>query len=140
MKSSIRFYANWLIDQAKAHGLTDQERLSIIADAPRVDVSDAEPEDPRVKFYLNACSTQNDAICQILAPALRFPLFSEDQEMFPGTTEKDGYFVGEHVAETLAMDAARRIQELEGQVKVLNERLGGGQQSADKASKWGIGS
>lgn len=51
-------------------------------------------------------------ISQILGKALGYPWFKDDQKNFPGATEEDGVCVGEHVAETLAMEAANRIQNL----------------------------
>jgi hypothetical protein len=51
-------------------------------------------------------------ISQILGKALGYPWFKDDQKNFPGATDEDGVCVGEHVAETLAMEAANRIQNL----------------------------
>lgn len=69
-----------------------------------------------------ALSKQNEEICQILGIALGYPYFYKDQKNFPGTTEKDGVCVGDHVAETIAMEAARRITELEKQIKILQQK------------------
>lgn len=73
-----------------------------------------------------ALSKQNEEICQILGIALGYPYFYKDQKNFPGTTEKDGVCVGDHVAETIAMEAAKRIAKLEEEIKTLqqqNEKL-----------------
>jgi urease accessory protein UreF len=58
-----------------------------------------------------ACLQQGNDICQTLGKVLGYPWYKDDQENFPGATESDGVCVGEHIAETLAMEAARRIVE-----------------------------
>lgn len=60
-----------------------------------------------------AAMREQEEICQILGKALRYPWFKDDQKNFPGATEGDGVCVGDHVAVTLAMEAANRIAELE---------------------------
>lgn len=54
-------------------------------------------------------SKVNDEICQTLGKALGYPWFKDDQENFPGATEANGVCVGDHVAESLADEAAKRI-------------------------------
>lgn len=46
---------------------------------------------------------------QVLGKALGYPWFKDDQENFPGSTEKDGVCIGDHVAETILEEAAQRI-------------------------------
>lgn len=53
---------------------------------------------------------------QILGKALRYPWFMEDPKNFPDATEETGVCVGDHVPETLATEAARKIEELRNQV------------------------
>lgn len=60
-----------------------------------------------------ASEKMNNEVCQTLGKALRYPWFKDDQENFPGATEADGVGVGDHVAESLAAEAAKRIAELE---------------------------
>ena len=57
---------------------------------------------------------QNHEVCQTLGKALHYAWFKDDQANFPGATEADGVCVGDHVAETLATEAAKRIAALEG--------------------------
>lgn len=64
------------------------------------------------KRLLNACSQQNHEICQTLGKVLNYPWFKDDQQNFPNATEADGVCVGEHVAETLAEEAAKKIAKL----------------------------
>jgi len=61
-------------------------------------------------------------IIQTLGKALHYPWFKDDQKNFPDATEADGVAVGDHVAETLAVEAAKRIEKLEG-LGPLIERL-----------------
>lgn len=54
----------------------------------------------------------NDAMCQSLGKALGYPWFKDDQQNFPGSTSDNGVCVGDHVAESLADEAARTITRL----------------------------
>jgi len=54
-----------------------------------------------------------DQIQQELGKALGYPWFKDDQRNFPGADEENGVCIGEHVAETLAAEAATRLQGLE---------------------------
>jgi hypothetical protein len=67
----------------------------------------------RIKQLEFACSKMNDEISQTLGKALDYPWFKDDQENFTGADETHGVCVGDQVAETLAIDAAKRIAELE---------------------------
>lgn len=59
-----------------------------------------------------AAARANEEICQALGLALGYPRFCDDQKNFPGTTEAHGVCVGDHVAETLATEAALKIGQL----------------------------
>lgn len=48
-------------------------------------------------------------IQQVLGRALGYPRFADDQKNFPGATDSDGVAVGEHVAATLAQEAAKSL-------------------------------
>ncbi len=51
-------------------------------------------------------------VAQILGDALGYPKFADDQRNFPGATAFDGVCVGEHVPESIAMEAAGKLREL----------------------------
>jgi hypothetical protein len=68
-----------------------------------------------------AASSQNDDVCQTLGKALGYPWFKDDQENFAGSTETHGVCVGDHVAETLAIEAAREIERLRAEVERMRE-------------------
>lgn len=72
----------------------------------------------------NAVSNTNDDICQTLGRALGYPKFCDDQKNFPGATDANGVCVGEHVAESIAVEAARRIED---QARAALRRLAGEQ-------------
>lgn len=55
---------------------------------------------------------ENAAICQTLGKALGYPWFKDDQKNFPGATEEHGVCVGDHVAVTIAHEAANEIERL----------------------------
>lgn len=74
-------------------------------------------------FYKDACIKQNHEICQILGKALDYPKYCEDQKNFPGATENDGVCVGDHVAETLAGEVARRLIAAEGTLRLFQKKL-----------------
>lgn len=61
---------------------------------------------------LRAMRTEEDEIEQVLGKALGYPWFKDDQANFPGATEDNGVCIGDDVAESLAMAAARRITTL----------------------------
>ena len=58
-------------------------------------------------------------IQQSLGKVLGYPWFEDDQENFPGATEKEGVCVGDQVGTTIAAEAAKRIERLEA----MNETL-----------------
>ena len=57
----------------------------------------------------HVCSKINEEICQILGKVLGYPWFKDDKKNFPDATEVDGVCVGDHVAESIADEAASRI-------------------------------
>ena len=69
-----------------------------------------------LKRLREACSKANEEICQTLGQALGYPWYKDSPDIFPDATEEHGVCVGDHVAETLAMEAAERI-------KLLSEKL-----------------
>jgi hypothetical protein len=72
-----------------------------------------DPRDAEIDRLRSACAKENEFICQVLGQALGYPWFKDDQGNFPGATESHGVCVGDHVAATLAMEAADRIRKLE---------------------------
>lgn len=60
----------------------------------------------------DACAMQDGEVCQTLGKALGYPWYKDDQKNFPGATEEHGVCVGEHVAESIAAEAAKRIEAL----------------------------
>lgn len=70
-----------------------------------------------------AVSKSNEEICQSLGKALGYPWFKDDQANFPGSTETDGVCVGDHVAESIADEASRRLTQAERQRDELRKAL-----------------
>ena len=68
----------------------------------------------------NAYFALEGGVCQILGKALGYPWYKDDQEVFPGATEADGVCVGEHVADSLALEAARIIRQLESSLETAD--------------------
>lgn len=68
---------------------------------------------PRVEDLIRDAEITKGAIAecreveQIAGKALSYPWYYEDQENFPGQTEKDGVCVGDHVAGTIVNELAR---------------------------------
>lgn len=73
--------------------------------------------------FRTAYSTLNDEVCQILAAALGYPRYCDDQKLFPGATEKDGVCAGEHVAQSIAAEAAQVLVAERAEVVRLREAL-----------------
>lgn len=63
----------------------------------------------------------NDEISQTLGKALGYPWYKDDLKNFPDATEKDGVCVGEHIAETLAIEAVTRIEKMKTQINRWRE-------------------
>jgi len=80
-----------------------------------------------------AMSKSNDEICQSLGKALGYPWFKDDQANFPGSIATDGVCVGEHVAESIADEAARRLTQAERQRDELRKAL---ERIASAESSW----
>lgn len=64
-----------------------------------------------------------DEIQQTLGKVLGYPWFKDDQKNFPGATEENGVCVGEHIAETIAMEAARKIKSLLALISEMAEAM-----------------
>lgn len=73
----------------------------------------AEITETEIAELRKAASASNDRICQTLGKALGYPWFKDDQVNFPGATEEHGVCVGDHVSESIAEEAAKRIKALE---------------------------
>jgi hypothetical protein len=95
----------------------------------RADLAFAISRTDRIDALQLACSKQNDEIGQTLAKALGYPWYKDDPKNFPDATEADGVCVGEHVAESLAEEAAKRIDALEAE----NARLTAWALAAERA-------
>lgn len=68
-----------------------------------------------------ACSKLNADVCQTLGAALGYPRFCDDQKNFPGAGPEHGVCVGDHVAESLAEEAATQIKRLAAENAQLRE-------------------
>lgn len=79
----------------------------------------------RAERLTAACSKSNDEVCQIAGKALGYMWFKEDQKTFPGATEKTGVFVGEHVAETIVSELAKKFMDVVASEKRLREGIEG---------------
>ena len=77
----------------------------------------------RIKLLEHGIAKQNLEIEQTCGRVLDYPWFKDDQKNFPGATEKDGVCVGEHVAETIAAELARKYTEANDRIKRLEEAL-----------------
>ena len=71
----------------------------------------ADIAEARERELLGYCSKMNDDVSQTLGKALGYPWFKDSPE-FPNATEADGVCVGDHVAESIAVEAANKIKEL----------------------------
>ena len=77
----------------------------------------------RIKRLEHGIAKQNLEIEQTCGRVLDYPWFKDDEKNFPGATEKDGVCVGEHVAETIAAELARKYTEAKDRIKRLEEAL-----------------
>lgn len=70
-------------------------------------IADLESE---IKQLREAVARENEEICQVLGRALVYPRYCDDPKNFPDATDADGVCVGDHVAVTLAMQAAKALK------------------------------
>ena len=66
-----------------------------------------------VERLKDAIIKQSHDIEQTLGRVLGYPWYKDDRKNFPDATEADGVCVGEHVPESLALEAANKIKRLE---------------------------
>ena len=81
----------------------------------------AEEQKQRIKRLYDGVLKNNQEIEQTCGKALGYSWFKDDQKNFPGATEKDGVCVGEHVAETIVSELAKRHTEVLARIKRLEE-------------------
>jgi hypothetical protein len=95
--------------------------LQIMRDQWLADIQCAKIRDlqERIKLLEHGIAKQNLEIEQTCGKVLDYPWFKDDQKNFPGATEKDGVCVGEHVAETIAAELARKYTEAKERIKRL---------------------
>lgn len=94
------------------------------------------------KRLIDAIVRQEEYIEQVLGQALGYPWYKDDQKNFPGAEAADGVCVGNHVAETIAMEMAdkytkalARIKELEGAGDALCF-FANGKNGRDAINRW----
>jgi len=67
------------------------------------------PPDDDATRLRTAVARENEEICQLLGAALGYPRFCDDPANFPDATPEHGVCVGDHVAVTIAAEAANRL-------------------------------
>ncbi len=80
-----------------------------------------EEQSAKIKRLRDGIAKQSLEIEQTCGKVLDYPWFKDDQKNFPGATEKDGVCVGDHVAETIAAELARKYTEAIEHIKRLEE-------------------
>ena len=96
-------------------------------DALAMEALDAENKQLRAELerLRDAFTARDTGIQQTLGKALGYPWFKDDQKNFPGSTQEHGVCVGDHVAESLADEAAEMIGRLRAERRWIpvKERL-----------------
>jgi len=85
------------------------------------DVALYEDRGERIKRLEYGIAKQNTEIEQTCGKVLDYPWYKNDQKNFPSSTEVDGVCVGEHIAETIASELARKYTGLKQRIKRLEE-------------------
>lgn len=101
----------------------ETEAAAIAAWNQRATPADPDPARGEVGRMKAAASTINDEVCQTLGKVLGYPWFKDDLVNFPHSTEAHGVCVGDHVAESIAAEAAERIKTLRAEVERLRGAL-----------------
>ena len=84
-------------------------------------IGDVRQYQDRIKRLEEGILKDNQEIEQTCGKVLGYPWFKDDQKNFPGATEKDGVCVGDHVAETIVSELAKRHTEALTRIKWLEE-------------------
>jgi len=101
---------------------TDIESEDGVANAAIAEAAQRlEEQSAKIKRLRDGIAKQNLEIEQTCGKVLDYPWFKDDQKNFPGATEKDGVCVGDHVAETIAAELARKYGEAKQRIKRLEE-------------------
>jgi len=77
----------------------------------------------RIAHLQKSCAAQNEEICQIAGKVLGYPWFKDDPKNFPDADESCGVCVGEHVAETIVEELARKYREAKEMIERLENQL-----------------
>jgi DNA repair exonuclease SbcCD ATPase subunit len=93
-----------------------------IAEAAALEQSLAAKQE-EIERLKNAYSKSADEVEQSLGKALGYPWFKDDQKNFPGATKADGVCVGDHVPESIADEAAKRITDLQEENAALRAEV-----------------
>lgn len=98
--------------QALRHLSTDIESEDGVANAAIAEAAQRlEEQSEKIKRLREGFLQQNQEIEQTCGKVLGYSWFRDDQKNFPGATEKDGVCVGEHVAETIVSELAKKHHE-----------------------------
>jgi len=109
---------SWL-DRLEIEGRKERfEELTIQCNIKSNRISELESEIARMRHAYDAYEHE---IQQLLGKALGYPWFKDDQKNFTGATEADGVCVGEHVAETIVAELAKKHAEANERIKRLEE-------------------
>jgi hypothetical protein len=84
----------------------------------------ADIAEARERELLGYCSKINDDVSQTLGKALGYPWYKDFHD-FPDATEANGVCVGDHVAESIAVEAANKIKELQERMANMIAELRG---------------
>lgn len=101
-----------IVKQGGALGTIQRQKFDLQGESLKLKAELLKSEVERRRLR-TACSKANEEICQTLGKVLKYPWFKDDLKNFPGATEEWGVCVGEHVAETIAEEAAKHIIKLQ---------------------------
>ena len=97
------------------------EEELVPVDACRAIERELNAANDRIKHLRDGIAKQNQTIEQACGKVLGYPWFKDDQKNFPGSTEKDGVCVGDHVAETIVCELVGKYTEALARIKRLEE-------------------
>lgn len=89
-----------------------EQRIAALEQAAAEQQRELDEARAEVERLRNACAKMNGEVCNTLGKALGYPWYKDDQKNFPGATEADGVCWGDHVAESIAVEAANKINAL----------------------------
>jgi hypothetical protein len=100
-----------------------------------VTISNLEGEIVNLNKRIEGHMSEHHSVEQALGQALGYPWYRDDEKNVPDATDADGVCTGEHTPSTIALEAGKKITELNAEIKRLKETTFTAEQWDDISTK-----